>query len=44
MASTMLLCLPAHSALKVGLLSAVLKDVAAHHRLTLENLLSELEL
>lgn len=35
---------PAHSALKVGLLNAVLKDVAAHHRMSLEDLLGELGL
>lgn len=35
---------PAHSDLKVGLLNAILKDVAAHHRISLEDLLGELEL
>lgn len=36
---------PAHQPLKVGtLLNGVLKPVAAHHRLTVEELLAKLEL
>ncbi len=36
--------IPAHSPLKVGLLSALLKDVAGHHACTLEELLARLNL
>jgi predicted RNA binding protein YcfA (HicA-like mRNA interferase family) len=35
---------PNHRPLKVGLLHGVLKDVAAHHRLTLEALVHQLEI
>lgn len=33
---------PAHDPIKVGTLNAILRDVAAHHRLTREDLLSDL--
>ena len=36
--------IPNHHALKVGLLHSLLKDVAAHHHLTVEQLLRDLRL
>jgi len=36
--------IPAHSPLKVGTLSGILKSVAAHHRISVEDLLHRLEL
>jgi predicted RNA binding protein YcfA (HicA-like mRNA interferase family) len=36
--------IPNHRPLKVGLLHAILKEVAAHHRLSLEQLLQDLGL
>ena len=36
--------IPNHRPLKVGLLSALLKDVAAHHHLSVEQLIRELKL
>jgi predicted RNA binding protein YcfA (HicA-like mRNA interferase family) len=36
--------IPNHHPLKVGLLNGLLKDVAAHHNLTLEQLVRELGL
>ena len=36
------LTIPAHEALRVGTLSAILRDVAEHHRLGREQLLQEL--
>jgi hypothetical protein len=36
--------MPNHDPLKPGLLSSVLKSVAAHHRMTVEELLRLLEL
>jgi predicted RNA binding protein YcfA (HicA-like mRNA interferase family) len=36
--------IPNHDPLKPGLLSSVLKSVAAHHRMTVEELLQKLEL
>jgi predicted RNA binding protein YcfA (HicA-like mRNA interferase family) len=35
---------PAHSPIKTGTLSGILKGVAAHHRLTVAELLSRIEL
>ena len=35
---------PNHCPLKVGLLHGVLKDVAEHHRMTVEELVRELEI
>ncbi len=35
---------PDHRPLKVGLLNALLKDVAAHHGLSIEELLGEIKL
>jgi len=35
---------PNHRPLKVGLLNSLLKDVAAHHGLTVEELVRQLEL
>ncbi|MBU4273416.1 MAG: type II toxin-antitoxin system HicA family toxin [Planctomycetes bacterium] len=36
------LTIPAHEALRVGTLSAILRDVAEHHRLSRRQLLEEL--
>lgn len=36
--------IPNHSPIKPGLLSAILKSIAAHHRISLEELLRELDL
>ena len=36
--------IPAHRPLKVGMLHAFLKDLAAHHDLTVEGLLEKLDL
>lgn len=36
--------IPQHSPIKVGLLHGILKSVAAHHRLTVEELVRNLEL
>ncbi|MCP5522918.1 MAG: type II toxin-antitoxin system HicA family toxin [Verrucomicrobiales bacterium] len=38
------LTIPAHDPLKPGTLRAILAEVAAHHRLTVEDLLRQLEL
>ncbi len=38
------LTIPNHRPLKVGLLHALLKDVAAHHRLSVEQLIKDLRL
>lgn len=38
------LAIPDHDPLRLGTLHDILKDVAAHHRLTVEQLLCELEL
>lgn len=38
------LSVPNHHPLKVGLLSALLKDVAAHHGLSLDELVSQIKL
>jgi len=35
---------PAHKPLKIGTLSSILKSIAAHHQMTLEELLEMLEL
>jgi len=35
---------PNHRPLKVGLLNSLLKDIATHHNMTVEQLLRELEL
>ena len=35
---------PNHNPLKIGLLNALLKDIGAHHNLTVEALIRELEL
>jgi predicted RNA binding protein YcfA (HicA-like mRNA interferase family) len=35
---------PNHHPLKVGLLNGLLKDIAAHHKLTVEQVVRELEL
>lgn len=35
---------PAHAPLKVGTLSSILKQVAAHHRMTVAELLDTLDL
>ena len=36
--------IPAHSPLKAGTLSSILKSVAAHHRMTVEQLRAEIDL
>lgn len=36
--------IPAHSPIKVGTLSSILKRIAAHHRMSVEELLKLLEL
>ena len=38
------LTIPAHDPLKLGTLRAILSEVAAHHNLTIEDLLRRLEL
>jgi len=36
--------IPNHSPIKIGTISSILKNIAAHHRLTLEELLQQLDL
>ncbi len=36
--------IPNHSPIKIGTISSILNNIAAHHRLTLEELLQQLDL